>query len=63
MRTNIVIDDKLIREAMDKSGFKTKKAVVEEGLKLVIQLHKQASIKTFRGRLKWEGDIEQSRLD
>lgn len=63
MRTNIVIDDKLMNEAMKLSRLKTKKAVVETGLKLLIQLKKQEGIKRLRGKLKWEGDLEEMRSD
>lgn len=63
MRTNIEIDDKLIEEAMKISGQKTKKATVEAGLKLIITLNQQKKIRDLRGKLKWEGDLEQMRLD
>ncbi len=63
MRTNIVIDDNLMTEAIKISGCKTKKAVVEESLKLLIQINKQESIKKLRGKLKWTGDLEKMRLD
>ncbi len=63
MRTNIEIDEKLIEEAMRISGLKTKKATVEAGLKLIITLKDQEKIKNFRGKLKWEGNLEQMRLD
>ena len=63
MRTNIVIDDNLMNEAIKLTGLKTKKAVVETGLKLLIQLRKQEHIKSLRGTLKWEGDLEKMRLD
>ena len=62
MRTNIEIDEDLIAEAMKVSGHKTKKATVEEGLKLIIQLNKQSKIKKLRGKLTWEGDLEKMRL-
>lgn len=58
-----MIDDDLMEEALDSSGIRTKKEVVEEGLKLLIKLNKQAEIKKFRGLLKWEGDLEKHRLD
>ena len=51
MRTNIVIDDTLMREALHASGYKTKKETVEEALKLLITLKNQASIRNFRGKL------------
>ncbi len=63
MRTNIVIDDDLIEKALELTGLKTKKAVVEEALKLLIQMRQQAAIRAWRGKLKWEGDLEQMRLD
>jgi Arc/MetJ family transcription regulator len=62
MRTNIDIDDKLMRQAMRSSGARTKRAVVEEGLRLLIQTRSQRSIRRLRGRVRWEGDLEESRL-
>jgi Arc/MetJ family transcription regulator len=63
MRTNIVIDDDLMKEAMSLTKLKTKKAVVESGLKLLILIKKQEKVKGVRGRLKWEGDLDAMRLD
>jgi len=63
MRTNIVIDDDLMDEALKVSGLKTKKAAVQEGLKLLVQRKKQESIKDLRGKLHWEGDLEALRSD
>jgi Arc/MetJ family transcription regulator len=63
MRTNIVINDNLIDEALKLTQLKTKRAVVEEGLKLLVQLKKQEKIKSLRGKLKWEGNLEEMRLD
>lgn len=63
MRTNIVIDDALMTQAMSLSGLETKKAVVEEALKVFIQIQQQQLIRNFRGKLKWEGDLEQMRQD
>ncbi len=63
MRTNIVIDDKLMNMALKTTGLKTKKEVVEEGLKVLISIKKQAKLKSLRGKLKWEGDIEKMRVD
>jgi len=62
MRTNIDIDDDLMRQAMRSSGARTKRAVVEEGLRLLIQTRGQASMRRLRGKVKWEGDLERSRL-
>ena len=61
MRTNIVIDEKLIREAMKATGLKTKRAVVEAGLQALIQIKSQADIRRWRGRVQWEGDLDEMR--
>lgn len=61
MRTNIVIDDELMAKAMKISGFSTKKDVVEEGLRLIIQRSNQQAIRELRGKLKWEGDLDEMR--
>ena len=63
MRTNIIIDDSLMAEALDVSGNKTKKETVEEALKLLITLKNQAKIRNFRGKLQWEGDLNIMRTD
>jgi Arc/MetJ family transcription regulator len=63
MRTNIVIDDDLMNEAMALSQLKTKKEVVETGLKLLVQMKKQDRIKRLRGKLKWVGDLDAMRMD
>ncbi|WP_353484825.1 type II toxin-antitoxin system VapB family antitoxin [Haliscomenobacter sp.] len=61
MRTNIVIDDQLMDQAINLSGLETKKAVVEQALKLYIQLLQQAALRELRGKLRWEGDLDQMR--
>lgn len=61
MRTNIDIDDDLMAEAQKLSGLKTKKATVEEGLRTLIRLHRQASVDKAFGRYPWTGDLERSR--
>jgi Arc/MetJ family transcription regulator len=61
MRTNIEIDDQLMRQAMLCSGAPTKKAAVEKGLRLLLQVHGQAAIRRLRGKVKWEGDLAESR--
>ena len=63
MRTNVVLEDKLMYSALKVSGLKTKKAAIEEGLKLLIQVKSQTKIKDFRGKLKWTGDLNEMRLD
>lgn len=61
MRTNIEIDDNLMADALKATGLNTKKEAVELGLKALIKLNKQASIRALRGKLKWEGDLEEMR--
>lgn len=63
MRTNIVIDDQLMTEAQRLTGITTKKGVVEAALKLLVQLKQQETVKAWRGKLQWEGDLESMRLD
>ncbi|MCW9706388.1 type II toxin-antitoxin system VapB family antitoxin [Fodinibius salsisoli] len=63
MRTNVVIDDDLMDEALKVSRLKTKKAAVEEGLKLLVQRKKQENIKDLRGKLHWKGDLDDMRTD
>jgi len=63
MRTNIVIDDTLMNLALKTTGLKTKKEVVEEALKILLKVKKQSQLKSLRGKLNWEGDIENMRTD
>lgn len=63
MRTNIVIDDQLMNSAMKATGLKTKREAVELGLRTLLRLRKQEEIRKFRGKLKWEGDLEEMRSD
>jgi Arc/MetJ family transcription regulator len=61
VRTNIEIDDRLMREAMRRSGARTKKAAVEAGLRLLAETHAQVSIRKLRGKVAWEDDLNQMR--
>ena len=63
MRTNIVIDDGLMKDAREISGFRTKKETIESALKLLIKVKSQSMIRKYRGKLKWEGDLESMRRD
>jgi Arc/MetJ family transcription regulator len=63
MRTNVVIDDLLMRDALKTSGLQTKKDAIEEGLKLLVRFNRQKSIRRMRGKLKWEGDLDAMRTD
>ncbi|MGH2415463.1 MAG: type II toxin-antitoxin system VapB family antitoxin [Microcystaceae cyanobacterium] len=61
MRTNIVIDEKLMNDALKATGLKTKKEAVELGLRTLIKLNKQEEIKGLKGKLKWDGDLDAMR--
>ncbi len=63
MRTNIVIDDELLQEAMAATGATTKRQAVELGLKSLVRLGRQGDVKELRGKLAWTGDLEEMRLD
>jgi Arc/MetJ family transcription regulator len=63
MRTNIVIDDKLMADALKATGARTKREVVELGLRALVQLKQQERIRGFRGKLRWTGDLERMRTD
>lgn len=61
MRTNIVIDDQLMADALKASGCTTKKEAVEEALKLLVRRSHQQEIRKLRGHVHWEGDLDQMR--
>jgi Arc/MetJ family transcription regulator len=63
MRTNIVIDDNLMAEALKLSNIQTKKGVVEIALKLFVQVKRQDEIRKLRGKLNWEGNLSEMRFD
>ena len=63
MRTNIVIDDKLMRQAMRATGLTTKRAVVEAGLRLLIQIRAQTGVRRLRGMVAWDGNLAEMRVD
>lgn len=63
MRTNIVIDEKLMAQALKVTGARTKKEAVELGLKALISLKQQERIRGFRGKLRWTGDLDEMRID
>ena len=63
MRTNIVIDDKLMREALRATGLRTKREAVDLGLRTLLRLHQQSKIKELRGTLNWQGDLDAMRRD
>ena len=61
MRTNIVLDDKLIERAQKLTGIKTKREVVHEALRVLILLNEQAKVRDLRGKLPWESNLEERR--
>lgn len=63
MRTNIEIEDTLMKDALRLSGIKTKRSVVEAALHLLVQLKQQEKMKHYRGKLHWEGNLDKQRSD
>ncbi len=63
MRTNIVIDDKLMADTLRATGLRTKREVVELGLQTLLQLRRQAEIRKLRGKVDWQGDLAAMRRD
>ena len=63
MRTNIVIDEKLMAEAIKVSGAKTKREAVERGLQALLQLGRQNEVRRLRGKVAWQGDLDAMRRD
>jgi len=62
MRTNIVLDDDLVKRAQKLTGIRTKREVVDAALRILVRLHEQSSVRALRGKLHWEGNLEESRL-
>lgn len=63
MRTNVVIDDKLMKDTLRVTGLKTKREAVELGLRTLLRLRQQEQIRRFRGKLSWQGDLDAMRTD
>jgi len=63
MRTNIVIDDKLMRDAIRATGVKTKREAVDLGLRTLLRLKKQSEIRRLRGKVDWHGELDAMRQD
>jgi len=62
MRTNIILDDDLIQRARQLTGIKTKREVVQEALRILIQLREQTDVRKLRGKLRWEGNLDEQRI-
>ena len=63
MRTNVVIDDKLMSRALRSSGCRTKRSAIESGLHLLVQVNSQKKLRTLKGKITWDGDLEEMRRD
>ena len=63
MRTNIVIDDELMNEALRVTGLKSKREAIELGLRTLLRIRKQEEIRQFRGKFDWQGDLDKMRID
>ena len=63
MRTNIVIDDKLMRDTLKATGLRTKREAVELGLRTLLRLRQQEQVRRYRGKLDWHGDLDAMRTD
>ncbi len=63
MRTNIEIDDKLMKDALKATGIKTKREAVELGLKTLVQLRAQEKARELRGKITWQGNLDAMRTD
>lgn len=63
MRTNVVIDDTLMKKALQAGGFQTKRSAIEAGLRLLVQINSQQRMRKLRGKVVWEGDLDSMRTD
>ena len=63
MRTNVVIDDKLMSRALRSSGCRTKRSAIESGLQLLVQVNSQKKLRTLKGKVTWDGNLEEMRRD
>jgi len=63
MRTNVVIDDKLMQDTLRATGLTTKREAIEQGLRALLRLYQQEGLRRLRGKLDWQGDLETMRTD
>ena len=63
MRTNVVIDNELMERALKVGGFRTKRSAIEAGLRLLVQMEGQRKLKKLRGKIRWEGNLDEMRGD
>ncbi len=62
-RISVTIDDALMSRALQLSGCRTQKSAIESGLRLLIQIHAQQRLRRLRGKVQWDGDLEEMRKD
>ncbi|MEP7212794.1 MAG: type II toxin-antitoxin system VapB family antitoxin [Acidobacteriota bacterium] len=63
MRTNIEIDDKLMKDTLKATGLKTKREVVDRALRELLRLERQTDFRKLRGNIDWKGDLNEMRRD
>ena len=63
MRTNVVIDDRLMSRAVKSGSYRTKKAAIEDGLRLLVQVSSQRRLRALKGKIAWAGDLDEMRRD
>lgn len=63
MRTNVVIDDRLMSNALRSGGYLTKRSVIESALQLLVQVNSQKRLRNLKGKITWEGNLEEMRRD
>ncbi|MBA2724589.1 MAG: type II toxin-antitoxin system VapB family antitoxin [Actinobacteria bacterium] len=61
MRTNIDIDDEVLQEVQRLTGVKTKREAVDLALRELVARHRRLGLLRLRGKVRWEGDLEESR--
>lgn len=63
MRTNVVIDDDLMTRALKSGEHTTKRSAIEAGLRLLVQMNSQKRLRRLRGKVAWDGDLDEMRRD
>ena len=61
MRTNIEIDDSVMKEAQRLLGTPTKRETVDTALRELVARHRRIGVLDLRGKVHWEGDLSKSR--
>ena len=60
-RTNVVLDEDLIGRGMRLTGINTRKALIDYALRELVRRKEQKKILRLRGKISWEGDLDQMR--